>query len=158
MGRIGLALVAIALAIPQGAAKAASEEPTRVGDVSTTFRLLGKNDQIVVDRYDDPKVGGVSCYVSRAETGGIKGSIGLATDPSRFSIACRATGAVTLPAKLPDNEIVFGTSANWLFKEIRVSRMWDKDKQVLVYLVWSTKALSPGGSPYNAVSAVPVTP
>ncbi len=139
------------------AAIAASDAPTRVGDVSTTFRLVGKNDQIVVDRYDDPKVGGVSCYVSRAETGGIKGSIGLATDPSRFSIACRATGTVTLPPKLPDNEVVFGTSANWLFKEIRVSRMWDKDKQVLVYLVWSTKALSPGGSPYNAVSAVPVT-
>lgn len=157
MRRIGLALMAMAFAMPQGAARAASDEPTRVGDVSTTFRLVGKNDQIVVDRYDDPKVGGVSCYVSRAETGGIKGSIGLATDPSRFSIACRATGAVTVPAKLPDNEVVFGTSANWLFKEIRVSRMWDKDKQVLVYLVWSTKALSPGGSPYNAVSAVPVT-
>lgn len=139
-------------------AMAASDDPTRVGDVSTTFRLVGKNDQIVVDRYDDPKVGGVSCYVSRAETGGIKGSIGLATDPSRFSIACRATGTVTLPPKLPDNEVVFGASANWLFKEIRVSRMWDKDKRVLVYLVWSTKALSPGGSPYNAVSAVPVAP
>ena len=65
---------------------------------------------------------------------------------------------MTLPPKLPDNEVVFGASANWLFKEIRVSRMWDKNKQVLVYLVWSTKALSPGGSPYNAVSAVPVTP
>ena len=107
---------------------------------------------------DDPKVGGVSCYVSRAETGGFKGSIGLATDPSRFSIACRSTGAVTLPAQLPDNEVVFGASANWLFKEVRVSRIWDPEKRVLVYLVWSTKALSPGGSPYNAVSAVPVIP
>lgn len=158
MRRFGLGLIAVALTLSSGAAFAASDDPARVGDVSTTFRLVGKNDQIVVDRYDDPKVGGVSCYVSRAETGGIKGSIGLATDPSRFSIACRATGAVTLPPTLPNNEVVFGASANWLFKEIRVSRMWDKDKHVLVYLVWSTKALSPGGSPYNAVSAVPVTP
>ncbi len=149
----------VALMVLSGpAAGWSADDPARVGDVSTTFRLLGANDKIVVDRYDDPKVGGVSCYVSRAETGGIKGSIGLATDPSRFSIACRSTGAVTLPPKLPDNEVVFGASANWLFKEIRVTRMWDSEKRVLVYLVWSTKALSPGGSPYNAVSAVPVGP
>ena len=153
MTRVGFGLVAASL----WCGVAAAQEASRVGEVSTTFRLVGRNDQIVVDRYDDPKVGGVSCYVSRAETGGIKGSIGLATDPSRFSIACRATGPVTVAAALPDNEVVFGASANWLFKEIRVSRIWDKQKQVLVYLVWSTKALSPGGSPYNAVSAVPVT-
>jgi len=132
-------------------------DPQRIGKVDTTFKLLGRNDRIVVDRYDDPKVDGVSCYMSRAETGGIKGSLGLATDPSRFSIACRATGPVNVKKDLPDNEIVFGASANWLFKEIRVSRLYDKDKQVLVYLVWSTQALTPEGSPYNSVSAVAIT-
>ena len=137
-------------------ALAAGDDPTRIGDVSTTFRVIGRNDRIIVDRYDDPKVEGVSCYVSRADTGGIKGTVGLATDPSRFSIACRATGAVTVPDRLPANEVVFGASANWLFKEIRVSRMWDPQKRTLVYLVWSTKALSTGGSPYNSVSAVAV--
>ncbi len=136
---------------------AAGDDPTRVGEVSTTFRLLGRNDRIVVDRYDDPRVPGVSCYVSRAETGGVKGTLGLATDPSRFSIACRATGPVSVPDRLPASEVVFGASANWLFKEIRVSRIWDGEKRVLVYLVWSTQALSPGGSPFNSVSAVPVT-
>jgi CreA protein len=136
----------------------AADDPTRIGDVSTTFRLVGRNDRIVVDRYDDPKVSGVSCYVSRAETGGLKGSVGLATDPSRFSIACRATGPVSVPDRLPQNEVVFGASANWLFKEIRVSRMWDQQRRTLVYLVWSTQALTPGGSPYNSVSAVPVAP
>ena len=137
-------------------ALAASDDPQRIGDVSTTFRVIGRNDRIVVDRYDDPKAAGVSCYLSRAETGGIKGTVGLATDPSRFSIACRATGPVTVAEKLPANEVVFGASANWLFKEIRVSRMWDAQKRTLVYLVWSTQALSTGGSPYNSVSVVPV--
>ena len=97
-------------------ALAAADDPVRIGDVSTTFRVVGRNDRIVVDRYDDPRVQGVSCYLSRAETGGLKGSVGLATDPSRFSIACRATGPVTVPDKLPANEVVFGASANWLFK------------------------------------------
>jgi CreA protein len=137
-------------------AASADSDPARIGHVDTTFRLLGRNDRIVVDRYDDPKVDGVSCYMSRAETGGFKGSLGLATDPSRFSIACRATGPVTIKGKLPDNEIVFGASANWLFKEIRVSRLWDPDKRVVVYLVWSTQALTPEGSPYNSVTAVAV--
>ena len=143
----------VLLAVP---AFAASDDPQRIGDVSTTFRVVGRNDRIVVDRYDDPKAQGVSCYLSRAETGGIKGTIGLATDPSRFSIACRATGAVSVPEKLPSSEVVFGASANWLFKEIRVTRMYDVQKRVLVYLVWSTQALSAGGSPYNSVSVVPV--
>ena len=139
-------------------AVAAPGDPSRVGDVSTTFRVLGRNDRIVVDRYDDPLVANVSCYLSRAETGGVRGTLGLATDPSRFSIACRATGVVGVPDKLPANEVVFGASANWLFKEIRVSRMWDAEKRVLVYLVWSTQALTPGGSPYNSVSVVPTVP
>lgn len=147
------ALLALLLA---AAPALAADEPTRIGDVSTTFRVLGRNDRIVVDRYDDPKVPGVSCYLSRAETGGIRGTVGLATDPSRFSIACRATGPVSVPDRLPQNEVAFGASANWLFKEIRISRMWDQQKRVLVYLVWSTQALTPGGSPYNSVSVVPV--
>ena len=150
------ACLAALLTVCSGAALAAGDDPTRIGDVSTTFRVLGRNDRIVVDRYDDPRVSGVSCYLSRAETGGIKGTIGLATDPSRFSIACRATGPVGVPDRLPENEVVFGASANWLFKEIRVTRMWDPAKRTLVYLVWSTQALTPGGSPYNSVSVVPV--
>ena len=152
--RLAIVAALAASVMSASSAMAASDDPTRIGDVSTTFRVVGRNDRIVVDRYDDPKVGGVSCYVSRAETGGIKGTVGLATDPSRFSIACRATGAVSVPDKLPTNEVVFGASANWLFKEIRVSRMWDSQKRTLVYLVWSTQALSTGGSPYNSVSVV----
>ena len=155
MTRPALAAALLLAGFAIGPARA-DPDPTRVGRVNTTFRLLGRDDRIVVDRYDDPKVDGVSCYMSRAETGGIKGTVGLATDPSRFSIACRATGPVSLKGEPPDNEVVFGASANWLFKQIRVSRIWDKQKRVLVYLVWSTQALTPEGSPYNSVSAVAV--
>jgi len=133
----------------------AGSGPTTIGHVNTTFRLTG-SDQIVVDRYDDPRVDGVSCYVSRAETGGIKGALGLATDPSRFSIACRATGPVTLKGKVPDNEVVFGEKMSAFFKEIRVSRLFDREKNVLVYLVWSTISLGTNGSAFNSVTAVPL--
>lgn len=134
----------------------AADGPSRIGTVDTTFRLLGRNDRIVIDRYDDPKVDGVSCYMSRAETGGVSGSLGLATDPNRFSIACRATGPVTMKEKLPQSEVVFGEKSSLFFKEVRVSRLFDPEKRVLVYLVWSTISVGTGGSPFNSVTAVPL--
>lgn len=135
----------------------AADGPARIGVVDTTFRLVGRNDRVVVDRYDDPKVDGVSCYVSRAETGGVAGSFGLATDPNRFSIACRATGPVRMKGdKLPANEVVFGERASAFFKEVRVSRLYDAEKRVAVYLVWSTISLGTGGSAFNSVTAVPL--
>ncbi len=148
----------LAAALAAGPASAWAADSTRVGAVSTTFRLLGRNDRIVVDRYDDPRVDGVSCYMSHAETGGVKGSLGLATDPSRFSIACRATARPVVHGPLPPSETVFDTSTSFFFKVLRVTRLYDADKRVLVYLVWSTKSMTPGGSPYNSVSAVPLDP
>ncbi len=129
----------------------------RVGEVSTTFRVVGPNDKVVIDRFDDPKVENASCYVSRAETGGLSGWVGLAEDPSRFSIACRATGPVRITGDIErgkNGEVVFSEDTSVLFKEMRVSRFYDQDKNVLVYLVWSTKLID--GSPYNSVTAIPV--
>ena len=144
---------ALMLLVPPGVAGA----QTRIGEVDTTFKLIGRNDRVVVDRYDDPRVNGVSCYVSRAETGGLAGSLGLATDPNRYSIACRATGPVTLPeGGLPKNEIVFGEKMSVFFKEIRVTRLYDPEKRVIVYLVWSTISMGTGGAAFNSVTAVPI--
>jgi len=149
-------LIFAALLATAAATTPALADGKRINTVDTTFKFLGRNDQIVVDRYDDPKVDGVSCYLSRAETGGVKGSLGLATDPSRFSIACRATGKVTPRQKLPDNEVVFNQSASLFFKQIRVSRIVDTEKHVLLYLVWSTISVGKEGSPYNSITAVPL--
>ena len=149
-------LIACCVGLGSAAALAADTGPTRVGSVDTTFRLVGRNDRIVIERYDDPKVDGVSCYLSRAEVGGISGTVGLATDPNRFSIACRATGPIKVTGDIAKPEVVFGASANWLFKEIRVSRIFDQQKRVIVYLVWSTQSVGTGGSAFNSVTAVPL--
>ncbi len=131
----------------------------RIGEVSTTFRVVGPNDKVVIDRFDDPKVENASCYVSRAETGGLSGWVGLAEDPSRFSIAGRATGPVRITGDIErgkKGEVVFSEDTSILFKEMRVSRFFDAEKDVLVYLVWSTKLID--GSPFNSVTAIPITP
>ena len=142
------------LALP--AALAQAQE--RIGQVDTTWRLASPDDKVIVERYDDPKVENASCYVSRAETGGWSGWVGLAEDPSRFSIACRATGPVRIIKEIekgPGGELVFSERASALFKQMRVSRFLDEEKGVLVYLVWSTKLID--GSPYNSVTAIPLS-
>jgi CreA protein len=127
----------------------------KIAEVSTTFRLLGANDKIIIERFDDPSVENASCYVSYAQTGGISGVIGFAEDPSRFSIACRATGEVSIVGNVPETMTeIFNRSTSILFKEMRVSRMIDTEKNVLVYLVWSTKLID--GSPFNAITAIPI--
>lgn len=126
-----------------------------IGSVDTTWRMIGSNDKISVERFDDPEVENASCYVSYAQTGGVSGYVGLAEDPSRFSIACRATGPVTVTGTVTDEfEEVFSRNTSILFKEMRVSRMLDTEKNVLIYLVWSTKLID--GSPFNSVTAIPL--
>ncbi len=132
----------------------AARAQTRIDEMNTQFRWLGPDDKIVVDRYDDPKVANVSCYLSRAETGGVKGGFGLAEDPSRFSIACRAVGPITVPPNLPKREMIAFASASIFFKSFQIHRSIDAEKNVLVYTVISTKLIN--GSPFNSISVVPV--
>ena len=151
MRAISLAAFAL-LAAPMLAAGPATAQ-TRIDSISTNFRWIGPDDRVVVDRYDDPKVPNVSCYLSRADTGGVKGGLGLAEDPSRFSIACRGVGPVSIPPGLPKSEVIAFSSASLFFKTFQVHRAVDAEKQVLVYTVVSTKLIN--GSPFNSVSAVP---
>jgi CreA protein len=95
----------------------------------------------------------VSCYLSRAETGGIKGGLGFAEDPSRFSIACRAVGPITLPPQMPKREIIAFSQASLFFKSFQIHRALDVEKHVLVYTVVSMKLIN--GSPFNSISVVP---
>jgi len=142
-----LAIAALTLAMPARA-------QTRIDSINTNFRWLGPDDKIVVERYDDPQVANVSCYMSRAETGGIKGGIGIAEDPSRFSIACRAVGPVTLPPRLPHSQVIGFASASLFFKSFQIHRAIDPEKHVLVYTVVSTRLIN--GSPFNSISVVPL--
>ena len=127
-----------------------------VGCVTTAWKLVGANHKVCVDAFHDPKVQGVTCHVSQARTGGVSGSLGLAQDPSQFSLACRQTGPIVLPPKLPREETVFSEDTSILFKETRVVRMWDKANQTLVYLAISRKLIE--GAPANSLSTVPVMP
>jgi CreA protein len=125
-----------------------------VGCTSTTFRIFGANDKVCVLAFDDPRIPGVSCHVSQARTGGVKGSLGVAEDPSRFAIDCHQVGPITLPEKMPREESVFSESTSILFKDTKVVRMFDAKRNTLVYVAVSRRVIS--GSPMNSISTVSV--
>lgn len=143
--------LAAALALLAGGAQAET-----VGEVSTAFKLLGPNHKIVVEAFDDPKVAGVTCYLSRAKTGGIKGGLGLAEDRAEASIACRQVGPIRFLAQLEDGEEVFKARTSLVFKTMQVVRFFDRQRNALVYLVYSDRLID--GSPQNAVTAIPILP
>jgi CreA protein len=126
-----------------------------VGCVSTDVRMLGiANDKICIASFKDPDVDGVVCHISRAETGGFKGAIGVAEDPSEASVSCRQTGPITIKDGLKDGEKVFTESRSFWFKTLQVVRFYDKPNNTLIYLSYSDKMID--GSPKNAISTVPI--
>ena len=126
----------------------------QVGEVDTAFKLIGPDHKIVVDAYDDPGVQGITCYVSRAKTGGIAGGLGLAEDKSEASIACRQTGPIGFPRPLRQQDEMFNERISLVFKRLRVVRMVDARRNTLVYLTYSDRLID--GSPQNSITAVPV--
>ena len=145
---LGLAAALLVLSMPARA--------DDVGCTSTTFRMFSPNDKVCVLAFDDPGVPGVTCHMSQAKTGGYKGALGVAEDPSRFAITCHQTGPITLPEKLPKEESVFSESTSLIFKNTKVIRMFDAKRNTLVYVAISKRVIE--GSPMNAISAVPVRP
>ena len=143
-------LLGLMLAMPL---LASAEE---IGSVSTVFKFVGPNDRIVVEAFDDPKVDGVTCYLSRAKTGGMKGGLGLAEDRAEASIACRQTGPISFKGDLKDGDEVFKERTSLVFKTMQVVRFFDQKRNTLVYLVYSDRVIE--GSPQNAVTAIPILP
>ena len=156
MRKLGLILGAGALVVVVLLGLWIISRPERgtTGSVNTKFRLLGPDDKIVVDGFDDPKVEGVACHISRAQTGGMKGAFGVAEDTSDASIACRQIGPIKINAEIKDGERVFDERRSLVFKTLQVVRFFDSKRNVLVYVAYSNRIIE--GSPKNSISSVPI--
>ena len=145
-------LARLLLALPLLLAAPARAE--QIGAVDTAFILIGPDHKVVVDAYDDPGVEGVTCFVSRAKTGGVKGALGLAEDKAEASIACRQVGPISFPKPIKQQEEMFSERISLIFKKLRVVRIVDAKRNALVYLTYSDRLID--GSPQNSVTAVAV--
>ena len=153
LSRFFIAATAVALAGAIVESKAQTQQTELIGSVDTAWKMIGPDHKIQILAFDDPKVQGSTCYLSRPVTGGALSTIGLAEDKSDVGIACRATGPLRITAQFVPGEQVFTESRSPLFKKLRVVRFWDQQRQVLVYLAYSDKLID--GSPKNSISVVP---
>lgn len=132
----------------------------QIGSVDTVFKMIGPDHKIVVEAFDDPEIKNVTCYISRAKTGGIKGGLGLAEDTSDAAISCQQVGPIEINDKIKngkeEGEVVFQKRTSLVFKKLQVVRFYDAKRNALVYLTYSDKVVD--GSPKNALSAVPIMP
>ena len=127
-----------------------------VGSVDTKFKMLGPDHKIVIEAFDDPKIEGITCYLSRSKKGGLKGMVGLAEETSDASLACRQVGPIRLVGELKEGERVFSESRSLIFKTLQVVRFFDKKRQTYIYLAYSDRVIE--GSPQSAISTVPIQP
>ncbi len=154
----GAAMAAFAIGAEAPSAMA-NDNGRDIGSVTTATKWVGPNHKIKVSAFPDPKVDGVTCFLSRPITGGISGGLGIAEDKSDASIACRQTGPIKFKEAIEndeDGEEVFNEDRSLLFKNLHVTRFFDEASNSLVYLTYSKKLFD--GSPKNAISAVTMMP
>lgn len=125
-----------------------------LGSVDTKWRALSPDDSIKLEVFDDEKISGVACYLSRAQVGGYKGALGVAEDTSDASLDCRQVGPIAVIKPLKKGEQVFRERRSFIFKSMKVVRYCDAVRNAIVYMVYSEKVIE--GSPKNSVSAVPI--
>lgn len=130
---------------------------TQIGKDLTCINRLGPRDDIIkVLRIDDPQNPFISIYLTQIKAG----EIFAFADPSNTAIACRLTGRI--PVDGNGNQIVdksFNKDISSFRKSIgtkvmKIARMYDPQKNVLVYVVYTTKLLD--GSLKHSLSVVPL--
>lgn len=113
-------------------------------------------NDIVIEALPDPKVQGVTCHISYFDRSMwdrvSKGN--WFEDPSNSSIACRQTGPIVLGDidTGKDGEVVFSEGRSLIFKSLRVTRIFDQENQVLVYLTHANEVTD--GSAKMSISTV----
>lgn len=133
---------------------ACGDNADKIGRADTVFNMLGKNDRIEVEGFDDPDIKGIACYLSYAKKGGLKETVNLEEDVSDASVACVPTAAqIEFDAKVVAKPVtVFKRSASVAFKTQQIVRYYDPKRQTFTYLVYSDRIIE--GSPKNSISSV----
>jgi CreA protein len=145
-------LLFIGLAVSAAATLPARAET--VGQVGVDW--LG-ND-IKIDAVRDPKVGGVTCHVTyfdRSVIDRLKNGNWF-EDPSNNSIACRQTGPITIGDidLSREGEEVFRSGLSLIWKDLLVTRIYDKANDTLIYLAHSRQLTD--GSAKMSITTVPL--
>ena len=125
-----------------------------VGEVGVDW--LG-ND-IMIDAVTDPKIKGVTCHVTyfdRSVIDRLKNGNWF-EDPSNNSIACRQTGPIEIGdiELSKEGEEVFRSGLSLVWKNLLVTRIYDRKNDTLIYLAHSRELTD--GSAKMSISTIPL--
>lgn len=121
--------------------------PTEKIHSAKTSGLFVK-DSLEVHAFDDPDVPGVVCYYTLP-----KRSLSF-EDQTDTSLSCRQVGPIT--GEIESERHIMKASKNWMFKNLRMDRVYDEKRNVIVYVTYTTKM--EGDNAGNSISVVPIRP
>jgi len=141
---IGSALTGMAIltTAPPSAVAAGPEGSKVVGELKGSGLVF--KDTLQIERFEDPKVRGVELYISNFQRPLTeKLNKGFFNDPSQASVACARTGKpVSIASNIEkgtNGGEVFEESRSLLFKTLRVQRIYDEEKNTVVYVSYNTR-------------------
>jgi CreA protein len=121
------------------------------GEANADSRLVGEiagsgivfKDTLNIESFDDPKVKGVTLYISNFQRPlNERLSKDFFNDPSFASVACAKTGPISIADNIgtgKQGEEVFEENRSLLFKQLRVQRIYDKEKNTVIYASFNTR-------------------
>jgi len=154
MRNIVMVLAVVALMFTLSTKAEADPTAVRIDRFLAIDRLGPNNYDLETLRIDDPQNPFISIYVTHIVATGWQFS-----DPSNVSIACRLTS----PIPMRDGKPIIDTSTNHNVtnfkksigtKVMRISRTYDRQKNVLIYRAYTTKLFD--GSLKHSMSVVPL--
>jgi len=142
---IGSAFTGMAVVLtasPQQAMAAGNGGSKVVGELKGSGLVF--KDTLQIERFEDPKVRGVELYISNFQRPITeKLNKGFFNDPSQASVACARTGSpVSIASNIEKGTSggeVFEESRSLLFKTLRVQRIYDEEKNTVVYVSYNTR-------------------
>eukprot|EP00544_Gedaniella_sp_CCMP2646_P005492 CAMPEP_0202480462 /NCGR_PEP_ID=MMETSP1361-20130828/443_1 /ASSEMBLY_ACC=CAM_ASM_000849 /TAXON_ID=210615 /ORGANISM="Staurosira complex sp., Strain CCMP2646" /LENGTH=221 /DNA_ID=CAMNT_0049107899 /DNA_START=16 /DNA_END=681 /DNA_ORIENTATION=- len=100
-------------------------------------------DTLEIESFEDPKVKGITLYISNFQRPLTERlSKDFFSDPSDASVTCVKTGTIQIAdniATVKNGEEVFEESRSLLFKSLRVQRIYDREKNTIVYVSFNTR-------------------
>jgi CreA protein len=145
----GLATAAFAATLAVGTTMTMTAAPAPATAIESKIigQLQGSGlvfkDTLQIESFDDPKVKGVTLYISTFQKPITERmGKGFFTDPAYASVGCAKTGPVSIADNIvtgSQGEEVFEESRSLLFKTLRVQRIYDVDKHTVVYVSFNTR-------------------
>lgn len=112
-----------------------------VGSIAGSGLLF--KDKLIVDAFSDPKIDGVTVYLSDFErpiTERMQGDF--FSDPSQAGLGCARSDKITIKSDLSkdlEGEEIVSESRSLLFKSLKIRRVYDVENNNAVYVAFSTR-------------------